>query len=212
MSYENIPGRQVYGEHIESALARNPLCVEEAVQGLRRTPDPIPANYKSILEDITGLAVLAWADSPDIEANREAFMQGINCGYMLAAVTAVVTPPKLAYDRLHSRSDKTSAMESVLQDAELWPLRNNMMGSIADEASKQLDPAGEYPTLIRNGILTGLYMADIGLCNMLLEDADRRIVSIAFYLLKMSEKEFYREIDEEVDSLISDTPPDGYQE
>lgn len=151
------------GAYVNEALIERPDIIDRAVRLIMRYPQPIPSEFIPMCEGVTNYAILECADTPDADANRAAHMRGLQWAYALAEVSSLVKPTHLAIKPLGARLDRTDMYTNFNLGVETYDVFCPEAGRVADECVPLIDLLGKYPRLTRRGLLSGLYMADLGM-------------------------------------------------
>jgi hypothetical protein len=162
MNYPEYSGteHQGPGEYIDTALIAAPDLVTKTVRYLSAYPEPIPAEHLPLCEVLARQAVLDIPGAGDMEANRVAFMKGLQTAYAMVANSLVFEPAQFSDGNLPLELSDEERYMTLKTGAIMYLATSPVAQEYIEECCLKLYPHDEAQALIGIGMLMGLYMAD----------------------------------------------------
>lgn len=178
MSFEEeVVAQQQPGLLIDVALAKTTNAAVRAMMRASEENRPLTegVTYKlPICQDLTDIAIRTFPEHDTFQNLRRAYMVGVQCAYNVVQLSPIIQPPYFSegtpgQDQIIPQMRATK----ILRAAREYGNRSMMAQEIVEDCYPFLDPAEMHPRLVRAGILSGFFLADIGERQRELEIATR---------------------------------------
>jgi hypothetical protein len=165
MSYEaDVAAGQEPGVLIDTALAKTTNLVIRAMMHASEYGGPLSEGAltkRELSQDLAEMAERVFPESSSESGKQTAFLTGMQAAYRIVQMVDMYEPPMITDGNRGAEEDRLQRAHRLLSGAMEYK-KSPVAREVIEEAYPFLDPHGDHPVLTRRGLLTGLYLADIG--------------------------------------------------